>query len=283
MCVEVQTPHLVGFDCKCGVPMSTGTTAFSIGVDKIQVAKEVIVTNLLNGNAESIWGSCIYDIRINLEYRYPGCNIRLFHKNEEIPCLQQFVDSLSFIKVADSRKAVVFLERLVRNFISRQLWRLKYIDVWNKGTNLGSLHKDDTSKAMFALQMVLTGHPTNRDKMDLLELFVLLLAEFCSLHRKTKCRDISSAHFPEELIDLVGTTVGDICATSCMSLLADIHFTCNDFGKFVIDKSISRLNAKANDAPTPQANKCLKRSQDALLECELAKQHLCTIRRRSFA
>ena len=283
MRVEVQIPHLVGFDCKCGVPMSTGTTAFFIGVDKIPVAKEVIVTNMLNGNAESIWGSCIYDMRINLGYRYPGCNIRLFHKNEEVSCLQQFVDSLSFIKVADSRKAVVFLERMVRDFISRQRWRLKYTDVWNKGMNLGSLHKDDTSKAMFALQMVLTGHPTNRDKMDLLELFVLLLAEFCSLHRKTKCQDISSAHFPEELIYLVGTTVGDICATSCMSLLADIHCTCNDFGKVVIDNCISRSNAKANDAPTPQANTCLNTFQDTLLEGELAKQQLCTIRRRSFA
>ena len=105
---------------------------------------------------------------------------------------------------------------------------------------------------MFALRMVLTGHPTNRDKKDLLELFVLLLDEFFSLHRKTVCRDISSANFPVELIDLVGTTVGDICATtsigdiwasSCRMLLVDSRCRCNDFGKSLIDKSISRLNA----------------------------------------
>ena len=37
------------------------------------------------------------------------------------------------------------------------------------------------------------------------------------------------------------------------------------------------LIAKENNAPTPQANKLLKRSQDAILEVELAMKKLCTI------
>ena len=42
-------------------------------------------------------------------------------------------------------------------------------------------------------------------------------------------------------------------------------------------RRMDALIAKANNAPTPQVNKCLKRSQGALVEVELAKKQLCTI------
>ena len=42
-------------------------------------------------------------------------------------------------------------------------------------------------------------------------------------------------------------------------------------------RRMDALIAKANNAETPQANKLLKRSQDAILEVERAKKMFCTI------
>ena len=42
-----------------------------------------------------------------------------------------------------------------------------------------------------------------------------------------------------------------------------------------VARRMDALSAKANDAQKPQANKALKRSQDAMLEVELAKKQLC--------
>ena len=212
--------------------------------DALAAIKDITVTNVLNGESRHLRGSCIQDIRARLEYIYPGCNIRLFDKHQEIFYVNRSACNLNFIKEADSRKAIIFLKDLIDRFISYTLFELRCTDVWNKGTDLVPWREEDTHRATFALRMVQLGHPTTEDADDLFKLFVRVLTIFFPLHHKHVSQDISSVHPPEELINLVGITVGDICAPSYASLLADVHYRCNYIGRCFIDTSISRLSTR---------------------------------------
>ena len=203
-----------------------------------QLIRNVAVTNLLDGQTDFFTALSTKGLRLIMEERFPGCKIRLFDNERELVDTDSLVANLNFIKEADSRTAMTFIDNCVWDFVHQQSWRLRCslgLCVWRE---------EATDKMRFALRMFREGHPDWLLTFKLLDLFLNLLGIFFHIQRLHPSEDISGACFPEELITLIGTIVGEFCSSSYIFMLEQAVQHSDDIGRSAIQAALANMTVR---------------------------------------